>query len=110
MSINGEWDKNWIIIAKYISDPIIVDLNHDCIPVKYAYHGAGKWEFKILFNEINNFLKFIKILIKIEKQNNSIEEYLKGSYSNFIELLTKEFVQEEINSIIDFFEFEYYKT
>jgi hypothetical protein len=108
-SLEGEWDKNWIMIADYNADPIIADISVDNIPVKYAFHGAGRWDFKPLFNNIWNFWKFIKLVMDKSEETDDFHEYLSKEYDNFIELLEKEFSEEEIEGIMDFFELDEYE-
>jgi ribosomal protein L7/L12 len=109
LALENKWNKNWIIIATHDGNPIIADLDFDNIPVKFAYHGAGKWDFNYFFNKIDDFLKFIRIMIEVTEQNEYFQEYINKEYENFIGLLKKEFTEAEVNGILEFFCIERYE-
>ena len=69
---NGDWKKNWIVIATDdIDDPIFVDIEKSYLPVYTAEHGNGRWEEINIAISIENFGQILHDLknLSIEREN-----------------------------------------
>ena len=69
---NGDWKKNWIVIATdNIDDPIFVDIEKLNLPVFTSEHGNGEWEESCIAISIENFSQILYNLkqLSIEREN-----------------------------------------
>ena len=71
---NGDWKKNWIVIAKdNLDDPIFVDIENQSLPVFFAEHGNGDWEKNSIAISIENFSQILTDLKKLSiKRENPV--------------------------------------
>ncbi|CAH0335999.1 hypothetical protein FVB9288_01671 [Flavobacterium sp. CECT 9288] len=69
---NGDWKKNWIVIATdNMDDPIFVDIENQNLPVFIAEHGNGEWEENYIAISIENFSQILNDLkqLSIKREN-----------------------------------------
>ena len=52
-----DWNSNYIVIANRYGDPFCLDFLQENSPVYFALHGEGKWEFDVVFESFQQFLK-----------------------------------------------------
>ena len=72
---NGDWKKNWIVIATdNMDDPIFVDIEKQNLPVFIAEHGNGEWEENYIAISIENFSRILNDLKKLSvKRENPVQ-------------------------------------
>lgn len=54
------WPKNYIVIADDGADPYVLDLSDPHakdIPVLFAHHGTGSWDFELYASSFDEFLQ-----------------------------------------------------
>jgi hypothetical protein len=71
--MGDDWKDSWIVIAKYIDDPIIFDM--DTNEVLSALHGAGEWNPYYICQGLEDFEKVLVIMCKTcQEYNNDIQD------------------------------------
>lgn len=69
---NGDWKKNWIVIATdNMDDPIFVDIENPNLPVFISEHDNGEWEENYIAISIEKFSSILNDLrnLSINRQN-----------------------------------------
>jgi hypothetical protein len=69
---NGDWKKNWIVIATdNMDDPIFVDTENPNLPVFISEHDNGEWEENYIAISIEKFSSILNDLrnLSINRQN-----------------------------------------
>jgi hypothetical protein len=99
---NGDWKKNWVVIATdNLGDPIFVDYVDNKLSVYTSQDGQGEWEETKIATSFTNFIEVINDLQKLSigrenpvkiEQNPITEKELE----NFIQKIENKNVDAEI--------------
>ncbi|MGD9685117.1 MAG: hypothetical protein AB7W16_28450 [Candidatus Obscuribacterales bacterium] len=55
-----DWSDDWLVIASRGGDPVIISVND--LSVRYAWHGEGIWDFKLIVDDPTVFYACVAIL------------------------------------------------
>ncbi|MGC3953079.1 MAG: hypothetical protein QM804_02300 [Propionicimonas sp.] len=65
---DGDWQPDWwVIAANYFADPFFIDLREDAegFPVRYAPHGAGRWDAQVVAGSVAEFAAWLRTLAEL---------------------------------------------
>ncbi|RUT36601.1 SMI1/KNR4 family protein [Paenibacillus zeisoli] len=76
-----EWPAGYLVIASDEGDPYCIDLSRGDTVIYTAPHGAGTWDFSVVYDNLTEFLHSVLLPRSYEDEDSNMDEDEQYSYN-----------------------------